>query len=82
MEIKTTAIKGGEFLIKTATPDIIFTPEDYTEEQQMLRDAIRDFLNREIEPYIEEFDSKKGIEMTPKILERIRKPLVCNVVWV
>ncbi len=71
MESKLKSIKGGGFLLQSRTPDTIFTPEDYTEEQQMLREAIRDFLNREIEPHAAAFDSKKGIEMTPSILEKM-----------
>ncbi len=71
MEPKLKTIKGGEFLIKTSAPNTIFTPEDYTEEQYMLRAAIRDFLNKEIEPLKEIFDSKEGIKVTPKILEKL-----------
>ncbi len=71
MESKLTTMKGGEFLIKTSDPNTIFTPEDYTEEQHMLRGAIRDFINKEIEPLKEVFDSKEGILVTPKILEKL-----------
>ncbi|MBQ4818988.1 acyl-CoA dehydrogenase family protein [Aquimarina sp. MMG016] len=71
MESKLETIKGGEFLIKTSDPNTIFTPEDYTEEQHMLRDAIRDFINKEIEPLKEVFDSKEGTEIAPEILEKL-----------
>ncbi|MEW7289236.1 acyl-CoA dehydrogenase family protein [Aquimarina sp. 2304DJ70-9] len=71
MESKLKTMKGGEFLIKTSDPNTIFTPEDYTEEHHMLREAIRDFINKEIEPLKEVFDSKEGIEVTPKILEKL-----------
>jgi len=71
MQTQTKPIAGGEFLIRTDSPEGIFTPEDYTEEHQMLRQAVRDFLNQEIEPYIAEFDSKKGTELAPKVLEKM-----------
>ncbi|GAA4276612.1 acyl-CoA dehydrogenase family protein [Aquimarina mytili] len=71
MESKLKTIRGGEFLIKTSAPDSIFTPEEYTEEHIMLREAIRDFINKEIEPLKETFDSKEGIAVTPKILEKL-----------
>jgi len=71
MKTERTVIKGGEFLLKTVAADSIFTPENYTEEQQMLRGAVRDFLNREIEPYKEIFDSKEGVEKAPEILEKM-----------
>lgn len=71
METKEALIMGGGFLTQSTNPKTIFTPEDYTEEQQMLRTAIRDFLNREVEPNKEAFDSKKGIELAPGILEKL-----------
>ncbi len=71
MESKLKILKGGEFLLNASTPDAVFTPEDYNEEQKMLREAIRDFLNREIEPHKEAFDSKEGVELAPKILEKM-----------
>ncbi len=71
MNSKLDIIKGGEFLIKTSDPSTVFTPEDYTEEQHMLRGAIRDFINKEIEPLKQTFDSKDGIEITPSILEKL-----------
>ncbi|WP_299433294.1 acyl-CoA dehydrogenase family protein [uncultured Aquimarina sp.] len=71
MESKLEIIKGGEFLIKSSDPNTVFTPEDYTEEHHMLREAIRDFLNKEIEPLKDVFDSKKGTEIAPEILEKL-----------
>lgn len=62
--------KGGGFLVETIAPDSIFTPEEYTEEQEMLRKSIRDFINQEIEPNKEIFDSKAGIALAPEKLEK------------
>ena len=41
-------IKGGEFIIKETDCEDIFTPEDFTEEQKMMRDAVKDFADKEI----------------------------------
>ncbi|MCK8523735.1 acyl-CoA dehydrogenase family protein [Aquimarina sp. D1M17] len=71
METKSTTVKGGEFLIRSSLPESVFTPEDYTEEHKMLRDAIRDFINKEIEPLKETFDSKEGTKLAPEILEKL-----------
>ena len=39
MELKKDNwIKGGSFIIEDQTPEDVFTPEDFSEEQQMLRD--------------------------------------------
>ncbi|WP_109301731.1 acyl-CoA dehydrogenase family protein [Aquimarina sp. AU474] len=71
MKSELTMIKGGEFLIQTNAPSTVFTPEDYTEEHMMLRDAIRDFINKEIEPLKEIFDSKEGTKIAPEKLEKL-----------
>jgi len=40
--------KGGEFIIKESNYDIIFTPEDFSEEQKMMRDSVIEFNEREV----------------------------------
>lgn len=64
-------VKGGEFIIKNSTPEDIFTPEEYTEEQLMFRHSMRDFLNKEVEPIKEKFDTKEGTKIAPKLLEKM-----------
>lgn len=71
METLSKPISGGEFLIRESDPTDIFTPDDYTEEQRLLRDTIRDFLDREVEPLKAEFDTRKGTELAPGILEKL-----------
>ena len=66
-----TILKGGEFLLSPTNPSDVFSPEDYTEEQNMFRSSIRDFLNKEIEPIKEKFDSKEGTTIAPHILEKM-----------
>jgi alkylation response protein AidB-like acyl-CoA dehydrogenase len=66
-----TIVKGGEFIIKKASPQEIFTPEDYTEEQLMFRQSMRDFLNKEVEPIKEKFNTKEGTEIAPRLLEKM-----------
>jgi alkylation response protein AidB-like acyl-CoA dehydrogenase len=72
MEIKEkNIIRGGEFIIKASDPQEIFTPEDYTEEQLMFRKSMRDFLNQEVEPIKDKFNTKEGTEIAPKLLEKM-----------
>ena len=74
MEIEEKkAIKGGEFLLTKSDYTTIFTPEDYTEEQKMFRSSMRDFLNKEVEPIKEKFDSKEGTKIAPILLEKMGK---------
>ncbi|RXP63545.1 acyl-CoA dehydrogenase [Lutibacter sp. HS1-25] len=51
-------IKGGEFLIKEIKSDHIFISEDFTEEQKMMKEAVVDFVDREIWPNKERFENK------------------------
>jgi alkylation response protein AidB-like acyl-CoA dehydrogenase len=45
-------MKGGEFLIADATPAEVFTPEDFNEEQRMIADTTREFVDNEIWPQL------------------------------
>lgn len=53
-----TVTKGGEFLIKETPAQSIFTLEDLNEEQRMLRDSIKEFIDKEVIPYKERFEKK------------------------
>jgi alkylation response protein AidB-like acyl-CoA dehydrogenase len=53
----TTTIKGGEWLIKESDPEATFIPEDFTEEQQMIRDMCDQFLAAEVFPILDKIDA-------------------------
>ena len=53
-----TVKSGGEFLIKETPAAEIFTLEELNEEQKMLRDSIREFIDREAVPQRERFEHK------------------------
>src|SRR5881628_1092412 len=64
-----TVKKGGSFLIEeTAAPDI-FTPEDLTEEQTMIRDMTEQFVEDEVLPQIEKIEHKEW-NVTVDLLRR------------
>ena len=46
-------VKGGAFLIENRTAEEIFTPEDLTEEQRMIGETTRDFVDNEVVPNLE-----------------------------
>jgi len=48
--VHTNVLKGGEFLVKASKPEDVFIPEEMNEEQLMIRDMVRDFLQNEIVP--------------------------------
>src|SRR6187551_2629796 len=51
------AIKGGEWLIKESSPSDIFIPEDFSEEQRMIRDMCNQFLDAEIYTILDRIDN-------------------------
>ena len=52
----TKALKGGEWLIKESSPFETFIPEDFTEEQIMIRDMCTQFLKAEVLPNLDKID--------------------------
>ena len=51
-------LRGGQFLVKETKAEDIFTPEDFSEEQKMMRDSVKEFVDREIWPNKERFEHK------------------------
>ena len=51
-------IRGGQFIVKNTKCEDIFTPEDFTEEQKMMKDAVMEFNDREIIPFRDRFENK------------------------
>lgn len=56
---KTATLKGGEFIIKDSTIDSIFIPEDANEEQQMIHQMAKDFVETEILPVGEKIEKQE-----------------------
>lgn len=50
-------LKGGEWLIKESSPAETFTPENFVEEQKMIRDMCDQFLDAEIYPILDRIDN-------------------------
>jgi alkylation response protein AidB-like acyl-CoA dehydrogenase len=51
------ALKGGEWLIRETDPSASFIPEDFSEEQKMIRDMCNQFLDMEVMPILDKIDS-------------------------
>ncbi len=52
----TNTLKGGEWLIKESEASATYTPEDFNEEQVMVRDMCLQFLDSEVLPAIDRID--------------------------
>ena len=50
-------LKGGEWLVKESSPFETFIPEDFVEEQRMIRDMCNQFLDVEVYPILDRIDN-------------------------
>jgi alkylation response protein AidB-like acyl-CoA dehydrogenase len=50
--------RGGQFLVKETKCEDVFTPEDFSEEQIMMRDSVKEFVDKEIWPFKDRFEHK------------------------
>lgn len=64
------AIKGGEFLIRQTKPEEVFIPEEWGEEERMIAQTCRDFLEQEVIPKVDELDSMKNPDLMPSLLKK------------
>jgi alkylation response protein AidB-like acyl-CoA dehydrogenase len=53
---QTTALKGGEWIIKESDPSNTFIPEDFNEEQKMVMEMCEQFLATDILPIIDRIE--------------------------
>lgn len=63
-------IKGGEFLIKEIKAEDVFVTEEFTEEQQMMKEAVIEFIDREVWPHKERFENK-DYALTEEVMRKI-----------
>lgn len=56
--VKSAVLKGGEFLVKETNPKDVFTPEDMNEEQQMVLEMCRDFVDGEVDAMPQKIESQ------------------------
>ncbi|HYC39781.1 MAG TPA: acyl-CoA dehydrogenase family protein [Chitinophagaceae bacterium] len=50
-------LRGGEWLIRESAPEEMFTPENFSEEQMMIRDLCLRFLETEVYPILDRIDN-------------------------
>ena len=51
-------LRGGQFLVKESHCNSVFTPEDFSEEQRMMKDAVMKFNEREVIAHRDRFEAK------------------------
>jgi alkylation response protein AidB-like acyl-CoA dehydrogenase len=53
-KVPVVAAKGGSFLIEERTPEDVFTPEDFSDEQRMIADTATNYMEKEVLPRLSE----------------------------
>lgn len=66
--VKETLFKGGEFLIKDASPDEVFTPEDFSKEQRLIAQSAEEFGVGEVASRREELE-----DLNPELIRELLK---------
>ncbi len=67
--MENSITRGGQFLVKETKCEDIFTPEDFSEEQIMMKESVMEFINREIWPNKERFE-KKDYTFTEEVMRK------------
>ena len=62
-------LRGGQFLVKETACEDVVTPEDFTEEQKMMKEAVMEFNDREIIPHKPRFEAK-DYALTESVLKK------------
>lgn len=70
MSTDTKTLDGGEFLVRDITAQEIFSIEELSEEQKMLRDSAKEFIDKEVVPNKERFE-KKDYAYTEEVMRKI-----------
>jgi alkylation response protein AidB-like acyl-CoA dehydrogenase len=60
---------GGSFLIRETTPQEVFTPEDLSEEQKMMGEMTREFVEAEVKPKAEQIEDQDW-DLTVKLFRK------------
>ena len=64
-----STIKGGEFLVKEIKAADIFISEEFSEEQNMMKEAVIEFIDREVWPHKDRFE-KKDYALTEEVMNK------------
>ncbi|PPK85739.1 hypothetical protein CLV84_2643 [Neolewinella xylanilytica] len=63
-------LKGGEFLIADAAYQTTFMPEEFSEEQRMVKQMVDDFIEQEIRTNLDKIEKQED-NIAPRLLEKM-----------
>ena len=62
-------LNGGEFLVNEADPQYMFIMDDMTEEQNMVLNMVREYIDKEVLPHAAQIE-KLDTELTKQLLRK------------
>ncbi|CAM3354082.1 acyl-CoA dehydrogenase family protein [Hydrogenibacillus schlegelii] len=63
-------VKGGSYLIAAIPPERVFTPEDLTEDERMIAETARQFVEKDVLPVLEEIEEKHAFEHSVRLMKK------------
>ncbi|WP_227397007.1 acyl-CoA dehydrogenase family protein [Jeotgalibacillus aurantiacus] len=69
MEKRTVLHRGASFLYAALDPEEIFTPEDFTDEHRMIGATAKQFIEKEVAPYVERIEQQE-FELVPELMRK------------
>src|SRR5919108_5752781 len=76
--VPSAKISGGSFLLEERRPQEVFTPEDFTEQHQLIAQTAEEFAQKEIVPNIEKIEHKEWA-VTRELLKKASDIGIANV---
>ena len=77
-ETTKNAMRGGGFLLDGTASVDVFTPEDFSEEQQLIREMTQQFVEGEVVPRLEEIESRDW-DLTRALLRSAAEIGLCGI---
>ena len=73
------SIKGGDFIIKKTESSAVFVPEEWNEEEKMLKQMIHDFLDKELHVLEREPEASKDLPQIVGMLDKAAELGLCGI---
>ena len=73
------SIKGGDFIIKKTESSAVFVPEEWNEEEKMLKQMIHDFLDKELHVLEREPEASKDLPQIVEMLDKAAELGLCGI---
>jgi alkylation response protein AidB-like acyl-CoA dehydrogenase len=73
------SIKGGDFITKKTESSAVFVPEEWNEEEKMLKQMIHDFLDKELHVLDSEPEASKDLPLIIEMLDKAAELGLCGI---